>query len=194
MSAERVISITTEDGQSLAVSQQRHPSRSYGMSFHTCFDEPVAKIAREATTAGALKVFLILPRHLSYTTYRRLDQRKLGAEIGLDDSTVSRSLKQLHQLGAVERRGAGPSIEWKLSPDYGWRGDVDSYHAERRQRGSKAPGAKPAASALKVAEGIFQVTDATPAKAQEQTRKPKINQTALRLLVPLKSLRDKPGA
>lgn len=124
------------------------------MSFHTAFDEPTARIAREATTAAALKVFLILPAHLSYTTFRRLDQRKLGAELGLDDSTISRALKQLHSLGAIERKGTGPVTEWKLSPDYGWRGDVDSFHAEQRRRGNRAPG-KPSHGPVKVAEGIL---------------------------------------
>ena len=155
MAAERVVSITTESGERLAVCQQRHPSRSYGMSFHTSFDEPTARIARNVTNGAALRVFMVLPSHLSYTVFRRLDQRMLGAELGLDGSAVSRALKQLHELGAVDKRGAGPAIEWKLSPDFGWRGDVDSYHAEQRRRGSKAPGAKPPATPLKVAEGIL---------------------------------------
>lgn len=155
MRAERVVSITTASGEQLAVTQERHPSRSYGMSFHTSFDEPVAKIAREATTAAALKVFLILPQHLSYTQFRRLDQRKLGAEIGLDDSSISRALKQLHELGAVEKRGKGAHIEWKLSPDYGWRGDVESFHAEQRKRRARTPAPFPLPAQTKVAEDIL---------------------------------------
>jgi hypothetical protein len=182
MTAQRVVSITTESGERLAVSQQRHPSRSYGMSFHTSFDEPTARIARTVTNGAALRVFMVLPAHLSYTVFKRLDQRKLGSELGLDGSAVSRALKQLHQLGAVEKRGAGAHIEWKLSPDYGWRGDVDSFHAEQRRRGSKAP-AKPSPGLPNVAEGIFPVTTTAPAP------KGNIHQTRLRLLTPLKANR-----
>ena len=154
MKAERVVSITTESGERIPVSHQRHPSRSYGMSFHTAFDEPVARIAETITTAAALRVFLILPQFLSYTVFRHVNRETIAKRLSLDGSAVSRALIQLHKLGAIERRGKGPVTEWKLSPDFGWRGDVDSFHAEQRKRGSRAPG-KPAGGPTVVAEGIL---------------------------------------
>ncbi len=106
---------------------------------HTVFDDAVAKIAETVTNGAALRLFLILPQHLSYTVFRRLDQRQIGQRLGMDDSTVSRAMGQLLEIGAVERKGRGPVTEWKLSPDFGWRGDVNSYHKEQRKRGKPAP-------------------------------------------------------
>jgi hypothetical protein len=136
-----VVSITTEDGTRHAVSEERHPARSYGKMFHTTFDEAAAQIAHQITKGVTLRVYLVLPNHLSYTQFKRLDQRKLGALLKTDDSSISRALAELRKLGVVEKRGSGAHIEWKLSSDYGWRGDVASYHADQRKKGAKAPGA-----------------------------------------------------
>jgi hypothetical protein len=51
----------------------------------------------------------------------------VARELGTDRSTVTRGMQELHALGVVERRGKKTSTEWRLSPDYGWKGDVDSY-------------------------------------------------------------------
>lgn len=155
MRAKPIVSVVTADGERLAVSEARHPSRSYARMFRTTFIETDAQLARIVSNGATFKVLLILPKHLSYTVFKRLDQRKLGVEIDLTDSAVSRALSHLHELGVVERRGRGPVTEWKLSPDFGWRGDVDSYHAEQRKRGSPSPG-KPGARGLPaVAECIL---------------------------------------
>lgn len=141
MQASRVVSIRTADGQTLPVAEQRHPSRSYGMQFHTSFTEPNRQLASRLRSAVAARLLLILPAHLDYVTFRRLDQRKIAAEIDVTNGAISKALAELTALGVVERRGKGPVVEWRLSLDYGWRGDVDSFHAERRKRGKPAPGA-----------------------------------------------------
>jgi hypothetical protein len=130
-----IVTLTTADGERIPINQERHPARSYGRMFHTQFDDAAKELAQKLTSAVALRLWLILPGHLSFTVFRRLDQRQIGQEIGANDSSVSRALKQLHELGAIERKGRGPVTEWKLSPDFGWRGDVASYHAEQRRRG-----------------------------------------------------------
>jgi hypothetical protein len=131
-----VVSITTADGERIPINHQRHPSRSYGRMFHTQFDDAAEALAEKLTGAVALRLWLILPQHLSYTVFRRLDQCTIAAQLKVEQPSISRALKQLHEIGAIERRGKGPVTEWKLSPDYGWRGDVDSYHAEQRRRGA----------------------------------------------------------
>ena len=109
------------------------------MQFHTTFTKPTAEIARRLKSGVAAKLLLILPDHLSYSDWRRLDQRKVAAEINVTDGAVSRALAELVEHGVIERRGKGPMVEWRLSLDYGWRGDVDSFHTERRKRGKAAP-------------------------------------------------------
>jgi hypothetical protein len=129
-----VVSLTTADGQRIPINHQRHPSRSYGRMFHTTFDDAAEALADKITSGTTWRVWAILPKHLSYTVFRRLDQVTIGAKLGVDHTSIGRALRELHQLGAIERKGKGPVTEWKLSPDFGWRGDVDSYHAEQRQR------------------------------------------------------------
>jgi DNA-binding transcriptional ArsR family regulator len=139
MRPAKIKSLTTTAGETIAVLSERHPGRSYGMQFHTTFTQEATKIAKLATGAATLRLFIVLPDHLSYTAYRRLDQTKIGAELDMNHSTVSRALKELTELGVVERRGSGPVVEWKLSPDYGWRGHVDAFHVEQRKRGKRSP-------------------------------------------------------
>ncbi len=152
MRAIRIASIVTDDGIKSAVVTQRTPARSYGMQFHTTFTHEAAKIARTITSGATLRLFIVLPEHLDYVTFRRLDQVKIGAELGMGQSSISRSLKELVEAGVVERRGKGPLVEWRLSPDYGWRGDVESFHAEQGKR-RKKPGALTGSPAPIVAEG-----------------------------------------
>lgn len=153
MRAERVVSITTADGQRHTVSQTRHPSRSYGRMFHTVFDDALEAIAARVRNGSTLRLFLLLPRLLSFTDWRRLNQVAVAEKLGCNDSSISRAMAELLALGAVEKRGTGAHIEWRLSPDWGWRGDVDSYHAAQRQRGRLAPAAPPPRTIA--AEGIL---------------------------------------
>jgi DNA-binding HxlR family transcriptional regulator len=102
--------------------------------FRTVFDDAMRQLAVTITNGTTWRVLAVLPEHLSYEVFRRLDQRQLGAKLGMRDNSVSRALKELHEAGVVERRGAGPVTEWRLTPDYGWRGDVASYHRTQRQR------------------------------------------------------------
>jgi hypothetical protein len=108
--------------------------------FHTTFDDAAEALAGRITSGTTWRVWAILPKHLSYTVFRRLDQVTIAAHLKVDQTSISRALRELHQLGAIERKGKGPVTEWKLSPDFGWRGDVDSYHAEQRQRGAGKAG------------------------------------------------------
>lgn len=135
---DRIASIVTEQGEVLSVTEARQPGKSYGRMFHTQFTHEAATLARTISSAATLRVFLILPDVLSYQHFKRLDQRQLGAELGLDDSSISRALKQLHSIGVVEKRGAGPVKEWRLSSDYGWRGDVAGFHAFNRGKTENA--------------------------------------------------------
>ncbi len=124
------------------------------MLFHTSFTRPTAELASKVQSPVALRLLLLLPDVLSYTDWRRLDQVQTGARLNVTNSAISRAMKELHALGVVERKGKGPVTLWRLSSDYGWRGDVDSFHAHQRQRGKPAP-AKPGAGPLIAAEGIL---------------------------------------
>jgi DNA-binding transcriptional ArsR family regulator len=150
----KVVSLTTDTGERMTVSSQREPSRSYGRMFHTTFDDAAAELAKAVRSGVTLRLFLILPRHLSYTDFRKLDQRKLGKELDAGQSSISRALEELREIGAVEKRGSGAHIEWRLTSDYGWRGTVESYHQDRRLRGRAAPEPRTPAE-VNAAEGLL---------------------------------------
>jgi hypothetical protein len=97
------------------------------------FDEARQQIVRELKTAAALRVFLSLPDHLSWTEFRPLRQEALAAELGIDGSAVSRALADLHARGVVEREGKGPVTTWKLSLKWGWRGSAAAYAKAARE-------------------------------------------------------------
>jgi hypothetical protein len=150
-----VVTLTTDAGEKFAVSEERHPSRSYGKVFTTTFTEDVAALANRITSGATLRVLLILPQHLSYTTWKRLDQVKVGEQLNLDQASISRALSQLLKEGVVERQGSGSHLEWRLSSDYGWKGDVASYHAHRRTHGNRRPSEVTKKEPTKVAEDIL---------------------------------------
>lgn len=152
MRGEQVVSIRTADGTDHAVIQEREPRRAYGMSFHTVFTNQVAALAFKITSAPALRLLLILPEHLSYTDFRRLNQCQVAAQLNVSQSAISKAMTELHTAGVVERQGKGTATEWRLSLDYGWRGTVDGYHAEKGKRPSRATKRGPL---LVVAEGIL---------------------------------------
>jgi hypothetical protein len=131
-------------GESFQVQELRRPGRSYGVTFHTSFYEETAKIAKGISSGPTLRVMLILPTILDYQTWRLIDQIKLGAELGIAQSSVSRSLAELEQIGYVEKRGTKSRTEWRLSSDYGWKGSVDSYHQFQRSKGAETSPERPA--------------------------------------------------
>ena len=102
--------------------------------FDIHFHEAADTLAAEAKTAVALRLFLILPTCLSYTEWRPLDQSAVARRLKVDRSTVTKGMHELQALGVVERRGNKRTTEWRLSPDYGWRGDVESYEAAAHRR------------------------------------------------------------
>ena len=110
--------------------------------FNITFQDAADRLAKTARAPMTLRVFLLLPNHLSYTEWKALDQPALATELGTSRTSITRALLELQILGVVERRGVKTRTEWRLSPDFGWRGTVESYEAaadRRRIFGTKTP-------------------------------------------------------
>lgn len=133
-SSRAVVALLHEDGSRTTVREARPPGRSYGRQFVIVFERGLEELARRLHSAGALRLLLILPSRLSWEAWRRLDQRETAAALGTDQGTVSRALRELVEADAIERRGKGPYVEWRLSAGWGWRGNAASYQAARRKR------------------------------------------------------------
>jgi len=91
-------------------------------------------IASQVRSSTALRLLLILPSRLDWRDWRQLNQSELASTIHSYQANVSRGLKELLALGMLERRGAGPRQEWRLTQTLGWRGNVASFAAEAERR------------------------------------------------------------
>lgn len=179
MPANAITSLGLSDGSTVRVVDQREPRQTYGRVFMTIFSEEMAHIALNLRHGSTLRVLLTLPMHLSWTDFRRLNQIALAKELSMAQATISGALKQLLDVGAIERRGKGPVTEWKLSPDWGWNGRAGAWRGTQRLRGrNTAPGAPQMPGrhppTRVAAEGI--------AGKPAATARPKAEQRDLRLL------------
>lgn len=148
-SREHLATLTVEHAETgeveaWRVQTTRQPGGSYGVQFSTTFIAEQAKLAQGISSGPTLRVMLLLPTLLDYVQWRRLDQVKLGTTLGINQGTVSKALKELLRIGYVEKNGTGPTTEWRLSSNYGWKGSVDSYHQFQRSRSAeKTEGERP---------------------------------------------------
>jgi hypothetical protein len=182
MPLSRVTSFGLADGTSVRVINEVEPITSYGRHFMTVFTEEMAHIARTLKHGSTLRVLLLLPLHLSFTEFRKMNQRNIAEELEMSLGGVSEAMKQLTHVGALERQGSGPVTTWKLSPDWGWNGRAGAWMGTQRKRGRnpRAPvqlQTRPGFTAPIAAEDIERKAGATPQK--------KPPQRTLRLLTPL---------
>ena len=143
---QRVTDLVTADGELWRVQQQRDPGKTYGRQFVIVFTDQLDELATKIGQGLTLKVMLKLPKRLSFTEFRFLNQAELAAELGTGQGAISRCLSQLLDLGVIEREGKGPRTKWRLSNDWGWQGTADQWHAMRagRLKGKKPPIPEPA--------------------------------------------------
>lgn len=132
--AAPIVALMDQHGELHRVQQQRTPGTTYGARFMIVFDEARQQIVTKAKSFATLKVWMILPDHLDWIVWRRLPQKELAAKLSISIGSINAAMAELLAIGAVEKRGAGPVIEWRLSLDWGWRGTPDQYHAARKAR------------------------------------------------------------
>lgn len=98
---------------------------------------PLAK-DRDAP-GGTMPVLTWCWENLSHEGWRQLRQVGIAEEMGLSQATVAAALAKLLEHGLIERRGAGPRQEWRLTPEASWKGTAGQYQRRRRldQRGLK---------------------------------------------------------
>lgn len=77
----------------------------------------------------ALRLLPKLPMMLTSTEALRVDQRGLGAVLGVSQPSISRGLLALVEVGAIIREGRGPGSRYRLSRDVDWPGvEPASFH------------------------------------------------------------------
>jgi hypothetical protein len=180
MAGKRIASIVDEDGVHHLVARQRQPTETYDRPFMTVFTDILPAVTGGIDSAATLKLLLILPQHLNWVEFKRLDQRKGAAQIKSTQSGVSRGMNELHRLGIVEREGRGPVTMWRMTQEWGWRGNVDAYNAEKDRRG----GAKPGTTLRLAASQLPQKGYSAPPAPAERTKPVR---STLRLVSSIKS-------
>ena len=157
MAERRIMSLLTTDGELLPVFEERTPSNSFNMGpWMITWDDQRRRIAREIKNGTTLRVLYALPDYLDFETWKRMDQKRLAVELDLSQSSVSHAMAELVERGIIERQGAGPVVEWRLSLNFGWRGNLASFKAAQRKRGTGKITPLPAGvPPPKVAEGIL---------------------------------------
>lgn len=73
--------------------------------------------------------------HLSHETWRSIRQEDIADVLGVSRPSVSQALAKLLEKGLVERKGAGPRQEWRLTPAASWRGTAGAYQKRLRNGG-----------------------------------------------------------
>lgn len=111
----------------------------YPWSFCIMSTPAIRALARRIRTATALRLFLTLPDILDWKEWRMLNQAELGAELEIAQSHISTALRELLDVGVLERKGKGPRQEWRLTLDTGWRGNVAQFAAEAAKQGKTFP-------------------------------------------------------
>jgi hypothetical protein len=125
--------IDVDTGQGFVVKVEAGPGASYGKRWCIMFDDARQQIINQLNSLPTVRVFLALPDYLSWTEFRPLNQSKLAERLKVGAASVSRAMKDLHGRGIVERLGRGPVMQWKLSLNWGWRGNAAAYHAAVRE-------------------------------------------------------------
>ena len=161
MRLQRVVGITTADGEQHAVTQERHPRRSYGAQFVIVFTRAMQEAARQISSSVTARLLMVLPAHLNFTDFRQVRNTELAADLGTHAGNISRSMRELLALGILEREGRGPRTAWRLSSDWGWSGTADQWHAHRagRLRGKRPPAGKPLGT---TGSRIMQIMESRP--------------------------------
>lgn len=100
------------------------------------FPDAAETLAADDTgTPSMARVYLWSVRNLSFDRWTMLSQREVGQRMHLSQATIGRALADLAVRGFLDRRGAGPRQEWKLTPKGAWMGTAASYQKELRARG-----------------------------------------------------------
>lgn len=121
------VSLQAAAAADVVAARRRHG----GYPWRWCIvSDPVRRlVCDELNTVSAFKVFHRLPDYLTWTEFRALPRKVLAEDLGISGVSVSTALRQLHQLGVIDRQGKGPVTQWRLSLETGWRGNVASYRA-----------------------------------------------------------------
>lgn len=125
--------LTTATGDTWTLHTERAKGSTYGRQFMIIFQDNIAALAADKDAPATMfKALLWCLSSLSHREWRTIRQQEAADTMGLSMATVSRGLQELLKRKIVERRGAGPRQEWRLTTEGSFVGTAGQYHAARR--------------------------------------------------------------
>lgn len=77
-------------------------------------------LAARLKNRTALQLLPRLPLMLDHSDWLRVDQRALGAMLGTSQAGISRAMRALIEVHAVQRTGHGPGVRYRLTRAVEW--------------------------------------------------------------------------
>jgi DNA-binding transcriptional ArsR family regulator len=126
-------SLTDATGNRWMMTAERRPEASYGRRFMVIFPEALRALYQDADAPGcAGRLLFWCFDNLSFEQWRTLRQVEVASAMGLAQTSISAGLRYLTERGLIEKRGAGPRQEWRVTTEGGWRGTAGQYQKARR--------------------------------------------------------------
>ena len=97
--------------------------------------EAMMIIARDKDlTRDALRIFIEVCGRLDFQNWVQISQVELSKELDIHKVNVSKAIKLLVTKGILlQGQKIGRSFEYRLNPDYGWKGKVKNLNEYRKE-------------------------------------------------------------
>lgn len=87
----------------------------------------------EDLTGQTLKVMLLLMGNLEFENYITIKQVSIAEKLKIDKADVSKAMKLLVNKSIILKVKEGTTTGYKLNPNYGWKGKVESMDKEKER-------------------------------------------------------------
>jgi len=107
----------------------------WGESFVTMFQESIKAVAKSKLSGESLRMLMYLMGTIQMNNeWKVLNQREMAEDLELQQSQVSRALKDLAEKQIITKGARmGKGHAYTLNPYFGWKGDFRK-HAPAKQR------------------------------------------------------------
>jgi tripartite-type tricarboxylate transporter receptor subunit TctC len=139
MDPRRFTALTDANGNRWVMRQEKRPGQTYGREFVTVFVDDYAKLGMMITRGTTLRVLMMMPLTLRVHCWLPLNQAALANVLKTTQPNISTALRELLQLGALERKRENGVLVYRLPETWLWRGTVGQYHQRRRERAGDSP-------------------------------------------------------
>lgn len=112
------------------------PRKAKLRGWFMAFEDAMERLSKDKELWGTPNAVLhFLLSRMSFENHILVQQIEIARELAIPKETVSRAISKLLEKGVIER---GPKLgrtwSYRLSPSYGWKGDVRNFQEEQKRR------------------------------------------------------------